>query len=79
MEKEKLLTAEMARELSNQKPFSINDVLTSINQNAINGCRFVKYFDIEFTPQLLKQIIDLGYEISANKDPFGVLVTKITW
>lgn len=79
MENEKLLTAEMARELSNQKPFTINDVCDSIKQSATNGSKFAKFFDISFTPELLKQILDLGYEISSNKDQFGQLVTKITW
>ena len=79
METKELLTAEMASAISNKKPFTIEQVCDAIKNQAEQGNKFCKFFEIEFSPSLLKHIIDLGYEISANKDPFGILVTKITW
>ena len=72
------LTAKQAAELSKLKERPLDDVLKVIKQQAENyGERYI--LERHIAPEVLTDLINLGYTISRHEDPFGVEQMKVRW
>lgn len=79
METNELLTAEMANVISMKKAITIETICLNVKNAAENGLRVARFFDVDFSNDVIKQVLNLGYEISKIKDANLVDVIKITW
>lgn len=71
------LTAKEARTITERNAIKIDQILKQINDSANAGMQF------SICPllptEVMLELINLGYSVSRNTDPFGMENSKINW
>lgn len=75
----KIITAEMASQLTVKNLITIERICNTVQNVAESGMSNTVFINTAFPSELIKKVLDLGYEITQGKNPFGDQFTKISW
>lgn len=78
-DKQQLISAIEAIEITNLKAITIENISESIRNSANNGHNSIVLINIMMPFDVMNKILSLGFLMSQTTNPFGENVIKISW